>query len=58
MKKVLNEDELQIVLLHVVAGYKHREIAAMLDKPLGTVTWTYNNAIKKSREYFEKEEDN
>ncbi len=58
MKKALNEEELQIVLLHVVAGYKHREIAAMLDKPLGTVTWTYNNAIKKSREYFEKEEDN
>ena len=46
-KKVLKTEELQILLLHVVAGYKHREIAVILDKPLGTVLWVYNNSLKK-----------
>ena len=56
MRKVLGQEELQIVLLHVVSGYKHREIAEFLGKPLGTVTWTYKNAVRKTREYLEKEE--
>lgn len=45
--KWLSPDEQQIVILHTVAGYKHREIAEITDKPLGTVTWTYKNAVKK-----------
>ena len=58
-KKYLNEIELQILLLHIVSGYKHREIARFLDKPLGTVLWTYNNSIKKLKKHlggqYEKE---
>ncbi len=46
-KKVLNENELTIVLMYAVSGYRHKEIAEILDKPLGTVLWSYNNALKK-----------
>ena len=49
MDKVLNETERQIVALHVISGFKHREIAEILEKPLGTVIWTYNNAPAKMR---------
>ncbi|MDD4839535.1 MAG: RNA polymerase sigma factor [Clostridia bacterium] len=51
----LNETEQQIILLYLVSGFKHREIADMLDKPLGTVLWTYRNAISKLRKVMEKE---
>lgn len=47
--KILSDTEKEVVLLHVVGDLKHREIAALLNKPLGTVTWTYNQAIKKLR---------
>lgn len=55
-KDVLSQEELEIVLLYVVSGYKHREIAGMLDKPLGTILWTYNNSIKKLKKAVENKE--
>ena len=55
-KEILNQEELEIVLLYVVSGYKHREIADMLDKPLGTILWTYNNSIKKLKKAVEGKE--
>lgn len=45
--KVLNDSEREIVLLHVIGDLKHREIAKMLSKPIGTVTWSYKNALGK-----------
>jgi len=45
--KVLNDTEREIVLLHVVGDLKHREIAKLLNKPTGTITWSYNNSLKK-----------
>ncbi len=33
--------------MYGILGFKHREIAQELDKPLGTVLWTYNKALKK-----------
>ena len=55
-KKCLDSEERRILLLHAVSEYKHREIAELLDMPLGTVLWKYNKAIKKLKEYLEKEE--
>ena len=49
MKAVLRDSEYQIVILHVVNGMTHKEIASLLKKPLGTITWAYNNAIEKVR---------
>ncbi len=54
-KKILEEDEQQILFLYVIGEYKHREIAVLLDMPIGTVTWKYQIAIKKMKEYLLKE---
>lgn len=48
----LSDDERQIVVLHAVAGFKHREIAQLLDLALSTVLSKYHRAIKKLREQF------
>ena len=45
--QLLNDDERKIVVLHAVAGFKHREIAKLLELPLSTVLSKYNRAIKK-----------
>jgi len=43
-------------LLHVIENMRHREISMILDKPLGTITWTYQQAVKKMRKYLKDEE--
>ena len=43
----LSEDEQEIIRLHVAAELTFREIAEVLQKPLGTVAWKYRNAIGK-----------
>ena len=53
--KILSEEEYEILMLCQVAGYKRREVAAMLDMPIGTVTWKNNEALKKLKKYLEKE---
>ncbi len=49
--KPLDDDEKQIVLLRIVSNNKFKEIARATDKPLGTVLWIYNRAIKKLQDY-------
>lgn len=46
----LSDDERQIVVLHAVSGFKHREIADLMDLALPTVLSKYHRAIKKLRE--------
>lgn len=53
--KVLSDEQHQIVMLHAVAGMKHREIARMLDMPTATVLSKYSRAIKKLRIAMEAE---
>ncbi len=38
--------------MHVLGDMKHREIADILKKPIGTITWIYNKAINKAQEKF------
>lgn len=45
----LSSEERQIVILHAVAGLRHREIARLLDLALPTVLSKYNRALKKLR---------
>lgn len=47
MMQVLNDDERTVVLLKVVDQMKHRDIARIMGKPIGTVLWIYQNAMKK-----------
>lgn len=51
----LAEQERQIVVLHAVAGFKHREIAEFLSIPLATVLSKYHRAIQKMRKHIGKE---
>ena len=45
----LNEGEREVVHLKVVGELTFREIARLLKLPMGTITWRYQNAIKKLR---------
>jgi RNA polymerase sigma-70 factor (ECF subfamily) len=45
----LTPKEKEITDMKLVGGMKFREIAEILHQPIGTVTWTYNQAIKKLR---------
>jgi len=49
---ILEKDELDIFLLHVLEGLTHRELSVIMDKPLGTVSWIYAKAVKKMKEYL------
>ena len=42
--------EKEVVTLKIIGELKFREIATLLNKPMGTVQWIYNTAIKKLRE--------
>lgn len=53
-KSILNEKEFEIVILHVVNSMTHKEIARLKKKPLGTITWAYNRAIKKLKKGWEE----
>ncbi|MFY9505723.1 MAG: RNA polymerase sigma factor [Caldicoprobacterales bacterium] len=45
----LTDEERQIIMLHTVSGYKHREVAGFLKIPLSTALSKYHRAIKKLR---------
>lgn len=51
---MLDVQERQIIILHAVSGFKHREIAGLLDMPLSTVLSKYNRAIRKLKTHYEK----
>lgn len=52
--KNLSDEERQIVTLHAVAGFKHREIAKLLRMPLSTILSKYNRALKKLQKFMEE----
>ena len=45
--EILDEQERQIVVLHALAGLKHREIGELLELPTGTVLSKYHRALKR-----------
>lgn len=42
--------EREIVTFHAIFDYKFVDIAKIIDKPLGTILWIYNKAMKKLKE--------
>ena len=48
----LNSEELQIVSLYSF-GFKHKEIAEILDIPLSTVLSKYHRSLKKMKKFLE-----
>lgn len=56
MIKPLNEEERQIILLHLVSDMKFKSIAETMNKPLGTILWMYQKALKKIKKSLEGED--
>lgn len=48
----LDESEREIISMKIFADMTFKDIAAVLEKPIGTVTWKYRNAIAKLREFI------
>lgn len=46
----LDHVEYTAIVLHYIQDFSYREIAAMLDEPVGTVKWRTSQAIKKLKE--------
>lgn len=47
--ELLDLQERQIVILHALTGMKHREIAELLEMPLGTVLSKYRRSLERLR---------
>lgn len=47
---LLDQTEREIVVMHVINDLKFKEISSIMKKPLGTVLWLYNKAMKKMKE--------
>ena len=54
--KRLDETERRIVVMHAVWGFKHREIAKLLELSLPATISKYNRALKKLRNTFDESE--
>lgn len=52
----LNQDERQIISLHIVSDLKFKEIAQILNKPISTILSKYNRSIKKIQSIAKEEE--
>lgn len=51
----LPENERTIFSMYAIDGYKHKEIATLLDIPVGTSKWYLNVARKKLQEKLKRE---
>ena len=49
LMKILDPIEQTIVIYHIIDEYTFKDISKMVNKPLGTVLWLYQNALKKMR---------
>ena len=54
---ILSFEDRQIVVLHALTGMKHREIAELLDMPVGTVLSKYKRSLAKMRKELEGKGD-
>ena len=53
----LDASEREIVIMHAINDLKFKEIASITKKPLGTVLWIYNKAIKKLKTKVGEQDD-
>lgn len=55
---ILQDIDREIVIMHVVGGFKHSEIAKALNLNSSTVRWKYREAIKKLNNFLDDKEPN
>ena len=48
----LSAEDRNLIIMHDIGGLKHREIAKLLDMPLGTVMARYHRGIRKLQKEF------
>ena len=51
--QLLSDEECQIIILHAITGWKHREIAKLLQLPVSTVLSKYHRGLKKLKTELE-----
>ncbi|MBU1143880.1 MAG: RNA polymerase sigma factor [Firmicutes bacterium] len=51
MIEMLSEDQRSVVILKIADEMKFKDIAKVLEKPIGTVIWLYQEAIKTLKRY-------
>lgn len=54
MFSILSDEERNIIIMKDVNGLKHKEIADLMEKPVGTVLTKYNRGIRKLQREFGK----
>ena len=54
LEHILNPKEYEIFILRIIYDMKQREIAEYLNLPIGTVGWTYQEALKKVKKIYRK----
>lgn len=53
-RKILSADEYEVVVLSQIKGFKRREIAEMLGSNINTITWRYQQALKKLKKVIKE----
>ncbi len=53
----LDDTAKEIVVQHVINELKFKEIAKIVNKPLGTVLWIYNKAMKDLKRKVESDNE-
>ena len=48
----LSDDEIRILELTTIYGYRRVEVAKMLGEPISTINWKYNKLIKKVKTFY------
>jgi len=51
----LEATEKNVFLLYTIENMTHKQISQLLEKPIGTITWTYQKALKKIRHQLKEE---
>lgn len=55
MHKYLKPHQIELITLHVLQGLTHKEISERFNKPIGTIMWQYNEAIKELRKRYNED---
>lgn len=55
LNEALDGDEREVVVLHLLWGYKHKEIAEIKSMPIGTVTSKYKRSVEKIKKYLKED---
>jgi RNA polymerase sigma-70 factor (ECF subfamily) len=50
--RTLNSSEYMVIVLHYIQGLSYREMAEILDVPIGTVKWQTSRALKNLKKHL------